>query len=166
MVLAGHVPDSEFRALFIHEFGHITDLGCLEGRKSSGPSGFQDGDEIIFRDDPSVSFYHISWVDEFTQKKEARPEDFVSGYARKDAFEDFAESYAYYVLQRAAFEERAKENRAVAMKLTFLKTHIFRSHLYIAEGHHVWDGNTIPWDVTKLPYEMRRRSLASGHARP
>ncbi len=152
IILSGDVPDSEFRALLIHEFAHITDLGCLVGNIQSGTSEFCDGSDEIWNDDPSVAFYRISWLTSDVARREARPEDFVSGYASWDPFEDLAESYAYYVLQREAFEERAKTNAALAQKLRWFETFVFRDPLNIATGLHQWN-RKVPWDVTKLTYE-------------
>lgn len=153
VIVSGTVPDPEFRALLIHEiFGHVVDLGCLEGTPESGPSSFRDGTESIYRNDPSLGFYSISWVTETQKRSSARASDFVSGYAARDAFEDFAESIAYYLLQEEAFRERARLNPLLAQKLLWLERNLFPSRRKIATGKHVWDGKTVPWDVTKLPY--------------
>ncbi|PIR48284.1 hypothetical protein COU80_04920 [Candidatus Peregrinibacteria bacterium CG10_big_fil_rev_8_21_14_0_10_55_24] len=151
IILDGSVPDSEFRALLIHEFGHITDLGCLTGANASAPSGFRDGTETIYANDPSVGFYQISWTSSRTKVSGTQDEDFVSGYASWDPFEDFAETFAYYVLQRDAFAMRAEENTALAEKFAWMETHIFQQDTAVATGTHRWTG-TVPWDVTKLGY--------------
>lgn len=152
MVLSGNVPDAELRALFLHEFGHITDLGCLQGTSKSGTSSFHDGPESIFRDDPSTSFYRISWKGEMTQKPQSSREDFVSGYATKDAFEDFAETFAYFVLQPEAFTARAQENAVLRKKFLWMQERVFLGTKPIAMGN-AWNG-AIPWDVTKLHYTV------------
>jgi len=152
MILSGNVPDAEFRALFVHEFGHLTDLGCLTGTSNSASSAFQDGKEIIYQNDPSVEFYSISWLNKDTKRHGAKEADFVSGYASWDPFEDFAESFIYYVLQRDAFRERAQSNTALARKLQWLETNIFTEPLHIATSKSPWTGK-VPWDITKLAYE-------------
>lgn len=149
IILSGNVPDDEFRALFIHEFGHMMDLGCFNGTKVSGPSPFKDGREIIYKDDPSFDFYSISWLNENVKRGGMTEEDFVSGYASWDPFEDMAESFAYYVLQREAFVERAQTNPIIAQKLAWFQKYI--PGMEIASGKHTWTGN-VPWDITKLPY--------------
>lgn len=152
MVLAGHLPNDEFRALFVHEFGHVMDLGCFQGTRKSGESTFRDGAQPIYLDDPSLGFYQISWVGSAVQAQHSKADDFVTGYAAWDVFEDFSESVAYYVFQRDAFEARALENPIIAAKLAWLKANIFTDNLSVATGQHVWSG-TVPWDATKLAYE-------------
>lgn len=156
IILNGNVRDGELRALFIHEFGHITDLGCLTGTSDSRPSLFHDGPEQIFHNDPSVGFYGISWLQETTQKPETTREDFVSGYAAKDAFEDFAETFAYFALQPEAFRQRAQGNIALQKKLLWMEKEIFQSKETLASGK-TWNGS-LPWDVTKIPYTWHARS--------
>ncbi len=151
IILDGSVPDEEFKALIIHEFGHITDLGCLQGYSKRTPSSFRDGSETIYEDDPSVSFYQISWTNSKKKKPHSKSKDFVSGYASWDPFEDFAESFAYFVLQKNAFRKRARENPIIAAKLRWMETHVFTENINIATGKHKWNGK-VPWDVTKLAY--------------
>ena len=163
LILSGNVPDAEFRALLIHELGHVFDLsdatGCLGGTSASGGSRFKDGKSIIFNDDPSVSFYDISWVDEKTQRTGARAEDFVTGYAVSDAFEDFAESFAYFTLQNDAFKKRAESNAAVAAKYQWLSMH-FAGVERNAVGQTQWNG-TVVWDATKLAYTWRPHTIVA-----
>lgn len=150
MILSGNVRAAELRALFIHEFGHITDLGCLTGTQESGPSPFHDGPEPIFQNDRSLSFYQISWVEETTRKPGNMPGDFVSGYAAKDAFEDFAETFAYFVLQPEAFKTRAQGNIALHKKWVWMQEYVFQKAKTLASGKP-WNG-VLPWDVTKILY--------------
>jgi len=151
MILAGHVPDDEFRALFFHEFGHVFDLGCLVGTTAGGGTNYKDRSEPIWGNDQSVSFYAISWLAAETPRPGSQPEDFVSGYASWDMFEDFAESFVYYMLHREVFAQRAQENPAIAQKYNW-----FRQHLpgipVVAKSDTQWSG-TVPWDITKLAYE-------------
>lgn len=169
IILNGNVRSAELRALFIHEFGHITDLGCLTGTPDSGASAFRDGPETIFRNDPSTGFYGISWLQETTRKPESSHDDFASGYAAKDAFEDFAETFAYFALQPEAFRARAEGNVILRQKWEWMQANVFRDHTPFASGKP-WDG-ALPWDVTKLQYTVvysphasatrSRRSVAS-----
>lgn len=145
------IDDSEFRTLFVHEFGHVLDLGCLQGTPETGESEFKDGNDIMWNDDPSLVFYRISWRLHNVQKADAKPEDFVTGYASWDIFEDIAESLTYYVFQREAFRERAETNAVIAKKLAWIETYVFPGGKTIAEGRHQWTGEA-PWDSTKLPY--------------
>jgi hypothetical protein len=150
IILNGTVPDEEFRALFIHEFGHVTDLGCIRGTPGSAASAFHDGPDVMTADDPSVDFYAISWATEKKKRKGSRATDFVSGYAAWDAHEDFAETFAYYVLQREAFRARAERNTALAKKFQWMEENVFGDAAAVAQGEAPITG--IPWDVTLLPY--------------
>ncbi len=152
MILDGTVPDDEFRSLFVHESGHNWDLGCLTGTQDAGKSSFSDGDEPIYKDDPSLSFYQISWITSSVQRSNSYPEDFVSGYASYDIFEDFAESFAYFVLQNEVFAERAQNNKAIAAKYIWFRDVLFDGNIpHIASGKSYYKDKA-PWDVTKLKY--------------
>ncbi|MBT4119782.1 MAG: hypothetical protein HOG89_02380 [Candidatus Peribacter sp.] len=152
LILDGTVPDEEFRALFVHESGHNWDLGCLQGTKDAGKSNFSDGDAAIYKNDPSLGFYNISWITSSVQRSNSNPEDFVSGYASYDIFEDFAESFAYFVLQNAVFAERAQDNAAIAAKYIWFRDTLFNGQVpHIASGKSVYKGKA-PWDTTKLKY--------------
>ena len=153
MILDGTIKsEDELRALFIHESGHNFDLGCLKGTPEAGKSSFSDGDEAIYKDDPSLQYYSISWITSGVQKSNANPEDFVSGYASYDIFEDFAEGFAYFVLQNDEFAKRAETNDAMAAKYAFFRDVLFDGEVpQIATGYSKYKGKA-PWDVTKLSY--------------
>ncbi len=153
LILDGTVPDEEFLALFVHESGHNWDLGCLQGTQDAGKSSFSDGDEPIYKDDPSLGFYQISWITSSVQRSNSNPEDFVSGYASYDIFEDFAESFAYFVLQNEVFAARAQTNATIAKKYAWFRDVLFDGHVpQIATGKSVYKGKA-PWDTTKLAYK-------------
>jgi len=155
LIISGNVPDDEFRALMIHELGHVFDLNpstnCLAGTANSGISHFRDGNDLFYQNDPSIQFYQISWINEKTKKSRSKMDDFVTGYAAWNAFEDFSESLAYFTLQNDAFLERAKTNPVIAAKYNWFRTHMFTNGEHLATGTHTWDGN-VPWDATKLGY--------------
>jgi hypothetical protein len=160
IILDGTLPDEEFRSVLIHEaMGHVFDLGCLTGSPLAGNSIFRDGNEPIFRDDPSLSFYRISWVDSTHQRTGTNPKDFVSGYAASDPFEDLAESAIYYVLHNGEFTQRAMTNAALATKLKWLQTFLPVAPVSSGTLAAAWDG-TVPWDATKLPYEWEGQVIA------
>lgn len=158
IILDGTVSHQEFRALLIHEFGHVVDLGCFTGTKSTGPSTFRDGTESIFADDPSVDFYTISWLNDEQRRGDAQRDHFVSGYAASDPFEDFSETFAYFMLQRNTFRARASANSILAKKYNWMRDHF--DGLTHVTGQHQWDG-TVPWDVTKLPYIWHKQTIAT-----
>lgn len=75
--------------------------------------------------DPSDSFYAISWDSYKVKKKGAKLADFVSGYALSNKYEDFAESFSYYVFHNAEFKKRAKDNGMLAKKYEFFAKKLF-----------------------------------------
>lgn len=158
MIIDGTVSHREFRALLVHEFAHIIDLGCFSGNESAGASVFRDGSEIIFQDDISLEFYSFSWINAEVHRPGTRDEDFVSGYAASDPFEDFAETFAYFMLQRNTFRLRASRNELLAKKYNWMRDHF--DTLPPAIGQHQWNGR-VPWDVTKLPYIWHKTIAAT-----
>ena len=158
IIVDGTIPDDEFRAVLIHEaMGHLFDLGCLTGDVQSRVSAFRDGDEDIYNNDPSVAFYSISWTDVNTMKAGSKDEDFATGYASSDPFEDMAESTTYFLLHRRTFEERAQNNVALATKLKWLETFLPVNTSLSSREDPPWDGD-VPWDATKIPYVWKNTS--------
>ena len=156
VVISGNLPNEEFRALLIHELGHVFDLShdtdCLHGTARSGITPFRDGQDVTYRDDPSYAFYQISWMNEKTKKMGSSDDDFVTGYAAWDVYEDFAESFVYFLLQNEEFWERATQNAQIAQKYAWFQTYLFPKNPSLAAGRHEWNGRP-PWDATKLAYE-------------
>lgn len=154
--VTGLVPDKEFMALITHECGHVTDLGGLKGSMQSGMTEFFDGTTPIYSDDLSLRFYRISWANAKTRKTGSKDKDFPSGYAMSDCFEDFAESFAFYALQEKEFARLAKTNVILAQKYAFMRDVVFAEVSPVGDGQFV-RRNTVPWDVTRLPYEWHAK---------
>ncbi len=151
IIVIGHVPDREFRALIVHECGHVADLGGLRGTPAGGYTNFYDGHKPIYANDSSVAFYEISWITPVINQPGTKESDFVSGYAASDPFEDFAETFAYFALQQESFKKIAASNPVLKAKYDFMEQVVFAGSMSIAQGQYV-PGKNIPWDVTKLPY--------------
>lgn len=150
IILDGSVNDTEFTALLIHECGHVIS-GNMVGSSQTGESAFRDGKSPFYNDAAAVPFFAVSWENERTLKKGAKDADFISGYASSDIFEDFAETFAAYVLQRPYLRKRAETNDAIAKKLAWMEENIPLSETAI--GNAAYAGTKdVPWDVTKLPY--------------
>jgi len=150
IILDGSVNDAEFTALLIHECGHVIS-GNMTGTSQSGESPFRDGKSPFYNDGAAVSFFAVSWENERTLKKGTKDADFISGYASSDIFEDFAETFAAYVLQRPYLRKRAETNKAIAQKLAWMEANIPLSETTV--GTSTYKGTKeVPWDVTKLPY--------------
>lgn len=139
----------EIEPLLLHEFAHIIDLGGLSGSHESGESAFYDGAFPVFRDDPSLQFYEISWKNSAERKSEMSELDFVSGYAMTDPFEDFAESLLFYRLHGSSFRELAKERPVLKEKYDFFRETIFQGKEFLMESPR-FALDFRPWDVTKL----------------
>lgn len=152
IIIAGNVSDEEFAALLTHECGHVIHSNMM-GTSYASATDFRDGKDMFYADSPVVSFFSISWTEADVLRAEAKKADFVSGYADSDAFEDFAETFAMYILHRDAFEQRAKTNTAIAAKLDWMKTNLPMANDAMGASRYSWD-KVVPWDVTKLPYTL------------
>lgn len=148
-IRAVNVTEEEFISLFVHELGHIVDLGLITGN-SNDQTDFYDATNPVYSDDMSLDFYRICWKDSYNRNENCSDNDFVSGYARTDVFEDFAESYLYYVLHGKEFREIARGNEALSSKYNYLKK-IFNEKEF--------DTGTLsnikwlrPWDATQLDW--------------
>lgn len=157
IIIDGSVSDTEFIALLAHECGHVIS-GNLTGTASVGNSAYWDGKEAFKADAPVLSFFSASWENERTLKKGSKDADFISGYAKTDIFEDFAETFAAYVLQRPYLRKRAETNAAIAQKLAWMEQNLPLSETAVGETTYAGTSK-VPWDVTKLPYA----SLLSVH---
>ena len=132
----------EFIGVMIHEFAHYVDIYHLP------KSAF--GDE-------SQRFYDISWDSVSRIKSWQKWQDFVSGYAMTNQYEDFAESYLYYVLHNKEFLEKTKQSDALGKKYAFLQTYIFPRNLFYKESFSLeQDVKDYYWDITKLRIDMKK----------
>lgn len=159
IIIDGSVGDEEFTGLLVHECGHVTH-GNLLGSRTAGASGFKDGQDVFSADSPAAQFFAISWMTERVLRENVHAEDFVSGYARSDAFEDFAETFTAYVLHRDMLEERAAGNAAIAAKLRWMETYLPLTEDALGQSLFAWKGS-VPWDVTKLPFATKSELAAS-----
>ncbi len=125
----------EVSKVLVHEIGHMIDIYT-----------FRKG---IRKADLSDDFYAISWKDATTIKAGISQTSFVSGYAATNQYEDFAESFTFYVFHNQEFQKRAEKNEHLKQKYTFLKTNVFGSTFTGSS----YEKNTIPkkiWDTTKI----------------
>jgi len=151
---AVNMDAEEFFGVMIHEIGHNVDLGALSETDKVAESEFKDGEKAIYESDPSLGFYRISWANDQTRKKEMSNLDFVSGYAMTDPFEDFAESYVYYVLHNKDFKSKTQTSEAILKKYQFMKNEVFNG-VEFDTGDYLTDSlNDRPWDITVLPYNL------------
>lgn len=153
IIIDGNVGRDEFIALLVHECGHVIH-GNLLGHPSSGRSNFRDGNDVFARDSSAAAFFAISWSDAKKRNSHAKKEDFVTGYASHDAFEDFAETFTTYVLERPSMEARAIESPAINAKLQWMEQQLPLAGGTFGIPLYSWRGS-IPWDATKLPFVWR-----------
>ncbi len=150
-----NVTDEELVAVLVHEMGHVMDTGVMNGSYESGASAYTDGGNRVYLNDASVEYYDISWEREDKLKVGVSKYDFVSGYAMSDPFEDFAESYAYYILHGTEFRTLAEQNETIEEKYEFFKNQVFNGMEYEngREAREVKTGMR-HYDVTVLPYDL------------
>lgn len=142
--------EEEFIAVFLHEIGHVTDLGMLKARRHS-KSQFRKVD----RDDPSIKFYKTAWKNENTRKPFTTPFDFISGYAMSNIFEDFAESYLFYILHGDQFRYLSKKNTTLNKKYKFIKKTVFQNKEFdFAKQNPEYDRLT--FDTTLVDYDLKK----------
>ena len=120
-----NITNSELTGVAVHEMGHITDLGFLQSTQFAQETEFLDFEDPVYADDPSATFYRITWLSSTERTPDSSPLDFVTGYAMEDPFEDFAESYAFYVLQGPSFRYLARTNTRLQQKYDFMKNSVF-----------------------------------------
>jgi len=150
------VDDAELSSVLVHEMGHIVDTGLKTGDSWSGKSEFKDGSIPIYNNDLSLRFYRISWLDDQTIKTEAVAQDFVTGYAMTDPFEDFAESYNYYILHGKQFKEMAKYNVNLRQKFLYLKYFIFSGQEFDNDPSELPNFTMRRYDSTILGYNHEK----------
>ncbi len=141
------LPESE--KVIIHELGHIVDLSGIQSKDFRTTSAFKDGSTPIYQDDPSVEFYSISWLHNTRWSLGTRSTDFVTGYAAVDPFEDFAESFLFYIKYGNTFRVMAKDYPQLHKKYEFLKTKIFDGQEFYT-GDIPDDTSIREWDATKI----------------
>lgn len=150
-----NVTDEELVGVLVHEMGHIVSTGEFQGTADSGASEFHDGSNPIYNNDPSLGFYRISFLDEKTMRPNATPLDFVSGYAQTDCFEDFAETYNYYVLHGDEFRDLILTNDALKQKYDYMKNVVFHGKEFF-NGSDTVSYLTRNYDTTILSYDMNK----------
>lgn len=156
IILRGtEVDNKEFISVLVHETAHNVDYGYLTHKKTEERSAFRDGGHSIYITDPSVDFYSISWEDERTLKNTADNLDFVSGYAMSDPFEDFAETYTYYVLHNQDFKALVASSPELYVKYQFMKEQVFNGAEFSTGDSQVVMYNR-PWDITVLNYDLEK----------
>jgi len=150
---AVNMSTEELVGVLIHEMAHNVDYAYLEYETREKVSVFKDGSLPLYESDPSLDFYRISWESNENLTKTATNMDFVSGYAMSDPFEDFAETYTYYILHNNDFKVLASSNEALYAKYLFMKNQVFNGFKFDT-GDGTVNKLKRPWDVTVLSYDI------------
>jgi hypothetical protein len=124
-------------AVTLHELAHNIDYAILVAPQRTTESVFGDSySGPIYESDESIGFYLLGWVDashlrdgSTTTAAHADPlgHGLISGYAANHPVEDFAESFAAYVVSGNAFRSMAQGNSVLNEKYEWLKTHVFEN---------------------------------------
>lgn len=136
------LSDDEVFSVFIHEFWHYYDIYGLPRTR------FQDLSDV---------FYDISWESVDVLKAWQWVENFVSGYAMTNQYEDFAESYIYYILHNSAFREKSLKNTVLARKYAFFEQYSFPQKEFYKRNF--WTNTDILpyyWDITKIEIDREK----------
>jgi hypothetical protein len=140
---------AEFESLMVHELAHIVDLGYFRGSASSGESFFKDGSLPIYKNDPSLEFYKLTWLNSSRMNSGTKIYAFVSRYGQTNPFEDFAETAVMYVEQNRDFQVLAKTDPTLALKYDFMRDQVFAGKIFATGDGEVDDVKERIWDTTR-----------------
>lgn len=131
----------EFLAVSIHEFAHFLDLYILQKKNWVDISDY---------------FYNISWEETKIIKSSLTQKDFVSGYAMTNKYEDFAETFWYYILHNSDFLEKSKNSSILKKKYDYFKNYIFSKNEFI-DSLLKWNDKIEDYyrDTTKIWYSLQ-----------
>lgn len=143
----------EFWEVFTHEvWWHIHDLWVLDDPYSPSvhPDYTEFGEAKFGLNDWSLKFYSISWLDENTRRPDASFEDFVSGYAMKDTFEELAEFTNAWINHHDLLINLASKNDKIQQKYT-LYQELFGERYFDADSENLnnFDDTQRVFDTTK-----------------
>lgn len=133
---------SEMLSVFVHEFWHYVDLYYLLKQ--------------VGGDDTSKYFYSVSWENPKILKEGMKKDDFVSGYAMTNQYEDFAESFTYYVFQNDEFKNKSLNSPILFNKYTFFSEYIFQNNEFKNTNFSLDRVRDYYWDVTKIHINLEK----------
>lgn len=135
------MSDSEFLWVLIHEFAHYYDIYSLKW------NAFWD---------ISQEFYDISWSSVTTIKAWLTGDDFVSWYSMTNQYEDFAETYLYFMLHNEEFAYKSLTNSSLQQKYIFMRSYLSSGIDFTLTSFWVWEVQPYYWDVTKIPVDVKK----------
>lgn len=131
--------EKESFAVFLHELWHYIDL-----------YHFKKYDDY----DMSHEFYSISWDTTKVMKAGMTQLDFVSWYAASNSYEDFSESFLYFILHNRDFEAKAEENSILKKKYDFFANVLFVGGEFQKSDFSVDPGKSYNRDTTKIDFSL------------
>lgn len=134
--------DSEFIQILVHELGHFVDTYLLR--------------RTFFADDPSKDFYAISWKNPKLKHTGQSYQSFVSGYAATNQWEDFAESFVWYVFHNQSFAERALKNSELKKKYLFFSQSVFPWKIFQGTDFSIGKKPAFVWDTSKTRIFLKK----------
>jgi len=149
------ISDDILTSVFVHEMGHIVDTGLYEGKAAAGLSAYNDPRATVFKNDPSIDFYSISWRDTAHVNRGSTAFDFVTRYAMSNPFEDFAESYNFYLLHGSQFKFMAKSNARLNRKYLYLRDRVFHGKEF-SNNDYKLNAKKRTYDATILPFSLEK----------
>ena len=104
----------------------------------------------VLRADVSRDFYAISWADTTIKRKGQTMNNFVSGYAMTNKYEDFAESLNMFVFHNKEFSLRASKNIILEQKYNFMAQKVFANAAFMGTSFEIIPIDPYLWDTTKI----------------
>jgi hypothetical protein len=142
LILSATIPsDSENLKVLVHELGHVVDIHYLKPGITK---------------DVSNEFYAISWDSYKVKKRGAKLPDFVSGYALSNKYEDFAESFTFFVFHNDEFKKRSKKNSSLAAKYAFFSKRVFLKDEFASTSFASKPLKPYLWDSTKPAIDVKK----------
>ena len=131
---------NECISVWIHEFWHYVDLYFLK--------------KWLYTD-LSDYFYNISWDWTKILKAWQKQSDFVSGYAMANKYEDFAESFNYFILHNEDFLAKASKSKLLKRKYNYFIKYLFRDWEFVWTDFSI-DNEILDYyrDTTKIDFSL------------
>jgi len=82
--------------------------------------------------------------------------DFVSGYAATNQYEDFAESFVFYIFHNATFADRALRSESIRQKYLFFANTVFARGYFQGTDFSIGRVPSYVWDTTKIAYSLQK----------
>jgi|GEM_PF-1048824 len=157
--------EDELVAVLLHEMGHVTDTGLLQNSDFTPveKTSFDDRGTPVYTGDPSAEFYSISWENNssFTSLETG----FISGYAMTSPFEDFADTYAAYILHGPLFRFYAALNTDLKTKYEFMEEIVFDGVEFDLDNEKlppIREANVRVYDITLKDFSLESFWMLSG----